>query len=368
MKDIIRDIWRELGEDPADHEQPPRGPSPPRQTRAGGSAFRWWLATALVIVLAGGAVAGYLVLRDDPGAGSSAASVTSTADDQDVVAWAVSESADEAFVGVLAAGGGRRPVALLVPGYTVVSIPGYGLATVGDAAALEDPALGTAAMENLLGVRVDAWKATSFEGLSALVDELGGITVGSDRMSGQDVMEYLGKGGRERRFIRWRDIVTGLLPSVALHPDGLAGVPDGIGAVMVPAARKGADLVELPVEAIGSGLVRPDTEAISSLVGRLFVTESRRRVRLVVLNGNGTPGVGERVSRLLGPSGFRLVSTQNAPTFDEERTRIVASDPEFLNAARQVRRRLGAGRVFLSAHPTGVADVTVVVGQDFGGP
>jgi hypothetical protein len=89
---------------------------------------------------------------------------------------------------------------------------------------------------------------------------------------------------------------------------------------------------------------------------------------LVVLNGNGTPGIGQQVARMLVPEGYVLVASQNASEFGVNVTKIIASDREDLPAARKARYVLGVGQVFLGNQASGVADVTVVVGLDFGGP
>jgi hypothetical protein len=46
----------------------------------------------------------------------------------------------------------------------------------------------------------------------------------------------------------------------------------------------------------------------------------------------------------------------------------VASSQGDLTAAQRVRDLLGVGEILLGNQPGGLADVTVVVGQDFGGP
>jgi hypothetical protein len=106
---------------------------------------------------------------------------------------------------------------------------------------------------------------------------------------------------------------------------------------------------------------------------RLVPTATEDEVRLVVLNGNGIPGIGEEVARILVPNGFSLVASQNAASLDQEETRLVASSPDFVDDARRARRLLGIGRVYLSGMPTYLADVTIIVGKDFelagaGGP
>lgn len=146
--------------------------------------------------------------------------------------------------------------------------------------------------------------------------------------------------------------------------------------LMAGAADRGAlEFRTLPVSPVGSGeqgSFRADAERVESLVADRFAgsvpagSEAAGR-RLRILNGNGVPGVGQRVAERLLPSGFRVVLTGNADHFGYEETRIVihSEDPDHLEAARRVRDLLGVGRVVRSGTPQSVVDITVVVGRDF---
>jgi hypothetical protein len=116
---------------------------------------------------------------------------------------------------------------------------------------------------------------------------------------------------------------------------------------------------------IGGGLLRPDQDKVEELLSRYFVPTTADVVRLVVLNGVGTPGIGKQVAGILVPEGFRLVSSGNANTFDLEVTQIVASSRGDLKAAERARTLLGVGEISVGNQPAGLADVTVVVGRDF---
>lgn len=71
------------------------------------------------------------------------------------------------------------------------------------------------------------------------------------------------------------------------------------------------------------------------------------------------------MARLLVPSGFRLVSSLNAPKFNVERTRIVAASEEFVDEAELAQRLLGVGDVYVVDQASLVADMSIVVGKDF---
>ena len=90
-------------------------------------------------------------------------------------------------------------------------------------------------------------------------------------------------------------------------------------------------------------------------------------VPVIVQNGAGTPGLGEHVAARVLPLGFRVVLSQNADVFGYERTRIIANSDDALADARRIRRALGVGRVGVSQVPSGLGDITIIVGEDFTG-
>jgi len=337
------------------------------------------LRYVLPVVVLAGLVAGVVILFSgddgDPTADTAGRPVGTPAD-QDVVAWSVwdGETSEGAFVTVLAVGGERPPIALGVPAYTMANIPGYGTGTVGDAIAAEGRDRGAAAVENILGVGVDASAFSSLEDLTRIIDGLGGISVGDSTMSGEEAVRYLMRGGdtpisAEFQFLRWQELVAGMLDSVDGRTDVFASLGPEVGPVLAAAGSAGAEVLELPVIDIGSGLARPDAEEVRRIVEERFIPTARttRDVRLVVLNGVGTPGIGERVTNILVPAGFTLVGSENAQSFDEKETKIVATTEDFLPEAELARELLGVGRVYIGVQPTGLADVTVIVGADFGG-
>ena len=112
-----------------------------------------------------------------------------------------------------------------------------------------------------------------------------------------------------------------------------------------------------------------DQEAVAALVDQRFGSEANpaNNVRLVLLNGNGIPGIGAEVARILVPEGFRVVESGNAKSFDMPQTLIISASEEDLPQARKARLLLGVGKLLLGEHPTGLGDVTIVIGEDFGG-
>ena len=82
-----------------------------------------------------------------------------------------------------------------------------------------------------------------------------------------------------------------------------------------------------------------------------FVPVEGDAIRLVVLNGVGEPGIGEEMARILIPSGFGLMSSENANRFDDEVTKIVPATDEDIPSAPQAQA-LGAGQILLGAQPS----------------
>lgn len=176
-----------------------------------------------------------------------------------------------------------------------------------------------------------------------------------------------GEAGDDTRFIRWLEVTTAIVTKAYEKPDVLQEIPQAHRSVFAAAGSGRTEVFDLPVQAIGAGLARPDGEEVARLVRDYFLTsaETERVVRIVVMNGNGRPGTGQMVARLLVPSGFRLVSSLNAPKFNVGTTRIVAGSEDLLDEAYLAQRLLGVGEVYVVDQESHVADLSIVVGKDF---
>jgi hypothetical protein len=353
---------------PSEQRPPPVGPTRARRRRRGSG-----LVTVAAAAVAAAAVILLVLPRGPRSPSDDGGSAVQAYGNQQVVTWTVwdDKPGEFPFVAVLAAGGGKQPAAVAVPTNTAVNIPGHNFGTVEEAADAGDVTDVAATMENVLGVRVDGAWGTPIGSLRRLVDDLGGIQAGFERLDGPGTMTYLRDAPDVERDIRWEEVLDGFLSAIGQHPDALGAVPASVRSAFVPGQR---EVVILPVEDVGAGLVRPDDAAVADLVTERFVpTGSEEKVRLVVLNGNGIPGIGKDVARILVPEGFTLVASQNLTSFDQQETQVVASSSEFLPAAHRAQRLLGVGSVYRTDQPTYLADVTVIVGKDFmpddaGGP
>lgn len=368
---------------PAVEPVPPPAPTPSRspapeavpgraraaRRRMAGRWARW--ATLVVLAAMVSALAAALWPRVAGDFGSEPTRVGLAPAGERIVVWTVrSERPDgPTFVAVLAGGGEEAPLALAIPAETVTSVPGHDVVSVEQAAESGDPVLMGTVVENLVGVHVQDSLITSAEDVAEVVDAVGEIPVDGRPMGPRAVARYLDTApvGVPEGLFRWQVVLAELLP--AAKPSELEAVPESLRGVFRAAAGKPIEVIGLPVTNAGSGVVVADQEAVAALVDQRFGSEANPagHVRLVLLNGNGIPGIGAEVARILVPEGFRVVESGNAKSFDMPQTLIISSSEEDLPQARKARLLLGVGKLLLGEHPTGLGDVTIVIGEDFGG-
>jgi anionic cell wall polymer biosynthesis LytR-Cps2A-Psr (LCP) family protein len=397
-----------------------------RRRRRRRALLRSTLAIVLTVVLGVGAVVAAATLVTDapeqPAVDDPAPAAGAVLDPQPTLVLA---TFDEAATGrgasqVVVLGYDReaaQATMLFVPAGTVADVPGHGLLQVGRAFGFGDGPLLDATLDNLLGVDLDAVVGVSQQGWASLFTRLDGLAIdvperldrrnpdGSTEARFRPGEQFL-DGPRVAELLTFREaneteleaisrlhrVLVAMLDRVADDPalldavfaDGApmldtaaaAGEVQALLRLLAEAQAEGRLVARtLPVSPVGSGedeSYRVDEERARQLVEDRFagsrpVTASVGGRDLQILNGNGVPGIGQRVAERLVPAGFRVVLTRNADRFDHAETRIVVyrDDPEQLAAAEEIRDLLGVGRVELSRTPLQVADVTVVVGLDF---
>jgi hypothetical protein len=223
------------------------------------------------------------------------------------------------------------------------------------------------------------------EGLGDFGDAAEGITVdlgaratvlgrsvgpGEVRLSGAQTAAYLdGTDDPLEVTLRWEEVLTGLIEAAHREPEALQAAADdasaGFGAAV---ARVPADTLveELPIKDAGSGVASMDTVKAEDLIGQLFARPTDEVASVVLLNGNGVPGIGASLAELIVPRGFRVVVSTNARSFEFETTQIVVRDERFMSVGRRLRSLIGVGQVSVGQASTGLADITVLIGKDFG--
>jgi hypothetical protein len=255
--------------------------------------------------------------------------------------------------------------ALVVPPATLVVVPGQGESTVGEALELP-PREAATAVSNLLGVWIDDYATVDAAGVAAIVDELGGVDIGGDAATGQDVAELLVEpdaGG-----VAALQIVLEAMFAVGVEwtSADLADAEHPGSVVRALAGAAGSGVAILQVDEVANGAFRSTPQQVTDGLIDAFGGPATEAVPVIVLNGNGVPGIGEAVAERILPGGFRVTVSQNASDFDRPETLIVVASPDDVALAERVRDLLGVGSVSVSVG-SGIAPVTVVVGKDFTG-
>lgn len=300
---------------------------------------------------------------------------------------------------------------VLVPPQVIATVPGLGTMPFGRAVRSGGAAGSRDALADLLGVTVDGTWVIDGPSFSRLVDLENGITVDVDAtvLSGRTVLlqpgpqkldgaratayaTYLAVGEPEQtRLARLQAVLDGVVQS--LPPDSAAaigslgaGSQTSLGATATAALLQGLakddgsqDLQydSLPVVRVDAGTeevrFRVDAAAVTSLVDRLLadsVPAGRRTQgnRVLVLNGVGAAGLGQKVRAKLVPAGFVFVGSRNAQSFGVTRSQVLVKDATQAGAALGARVATALGLPVSSVRTTeigSVADVIVLVGSDF---
>src|SRR5262249_11470073 len=150
----------------------------------------------------------------------------------------------------------------------------------------------------------------------------GPIGPGHTTANGAQVKAYLLGATGVERWVRWEDVVSGLLDSndSAAAWTRAPGRADDAGAVdALLRDAHGATVVDLPTTH-EFGILKVDTEGVDAMLVSSFKSSVGGLLRVIVQNANGLPGMGQRVGALLAPYGFRVVDSQNAGSFDEPET------------------------------------------------
>ena len=253
--------------------------------------------------------------------------------------------------------------ALVVPPAAQLVIPGQGESSVREALELPSRQAATA-VGNMLGVWIEEGATIEADRLAAMADEVGGVRIGGDLVGGRGVADMF-EASADGDVVGLQIVMEALLSAdVAWSPSDLADAddPDAMAGVLEDAS--GAHVVRLDAEEVASGMLRATPEQVSGSLVEAFGGPAEEAVPVIVLNGNGVPGIGEAVAERLLPGGFRIAVSQNASDFDHPATLIVVGSPDDVGLAERVRDLLGVGSVSVSVG-SGIAPVTVVIGKDF---
>lgn len=371
---------------------------------------RSWSGIALVTVLVGGLLASPWLrgrwsewttsLRADAEA-VDVESVLGTGQTGDEAAALLVVVTDESGRGasfaILTADEAGAPLALLVPAPLFVTLPGYGEFQLADAPLFEDASFAGLVLTNATGLRFDTVALVGPDEMTAVIGGELGVGLRSDYVimgdTGETLVAAAGSsrvdaatatmmlidpggsdvlGWVERQAAVW-DAVLGAAvaaPQIAERLASVAADPaEGKAAV---AAALGASVTLIPVDRTGAGgdadgfvldTAEADSFMAARLGGRLVAAEPRPRLEL--LNGNGRLQGARGVAEVLIGSGFRVVRTDNAVTFDYDTTLVIAQGRDNILPAQEVVALLGLGAVELELRaPSSVVDLSIIVGHD----
>lgn len=335
----------------------------------------------------------------------------SVADDQGV---AVSNA-------LLSVGGplGRANV-IGIPQNTLMDVATGGTLPFGQINRLPDPNGSAGALSDAVGVDVNGTLVLDPGALSGLVDAVGGITadvdvdVTQEKADGTTVIivpagpgqvlqgqqaeafaTFLAKGETEEarmaRFAQVLRLTVAKLPADGAKIESILTQLGASARATVPFTqlaafflRLNADVTaddvaykNLPVQGIDTGgpaASRVDQEAAAALVQELLPDALRTpgpnsKVRVLVQNGVGSPGLNTAARTLLVDAGFTFVNGGNAAAFGQTRTNVILPDttPQSLAWGADITKALGLpdSAVKVAEDGQSVADVIVVLGEDF---
>jgi hypothetical protein len=266
---------------------------------------------------------------------------------------------------------------VLVPPQVIVSVPGAGSQAFGRL------------VDTLGGIEVDV-DVPVLSGRTVLLQP------GQQRVNGARALAlgtYLAPGEQEQsRLARLQAVIDGIVGALPTDVRALigslgkgsassVGVPvlaDLLAGLKKDDGKEQLQYRSLPVIKVDAGTdetrFRVDADGTRSLVDELLAASVPAGVRSVgnrvlVLNGVGTPGLGEKVRARLVPAGFVFVGSRNANAFTYQQTQVLVKDATTQGAAlgARVARALGvpASSVKVSDQIGTIADVVVIVGRDF---
>lgn len=143
-----------------------------------------------------------------------------------------------------------------------------------------------------------------------------------------------------------------------------------LGAFMDEVGTEQVALVPLPVKPINLGqqtYFEPQRDQVADLLLQWWgvkLGSDEGVIRAIVYNGAGKPGIAGDVAQVLIKSGIRVVDTKNADRFDYKETLIVVQNGD-LEGGATVKQVLGTGKIVDQPSDQNVADIIVIVGQDW---
>lgn len=305
---------------------------------------------------------------------------------------------------------GNGAVILIQP-QVLANVPGVGSGDFGRALATGGVNGSRNALSDLMGVIIDGSWVVDGTTFARLIDSLGGVDVnvdvvvqrgrtillnpGQQRLGGNNALAfaaYLAAGEQEQvRLTRLQAVLDAILNELPADTASLIGSLGRNSVTTQPAAAVATLLKGLAKDDEGNNLqyqslpvtkveideqqrfrIDPDAnrELVDDLLSQSIPPGARKSGnRVLVLNGVGTPGLGDKVRAKLVPAGFVFIGSRNAPHFGFKNSIVLV--PNATEAAvavgRQVARAIGvpSSAVQTTDEIGTIADVVVIVGADF---
>jgi len=408
----------------------PKEPKEPKESRASRdpgreSHRRMFVVSGAVLALLALFVGGYLVSRArgseaSPGPSPSA---SATGPVQPTMLLQIRNPEGVAVDNALLSVGGSVQLAnmITIPPDTIVDPPTGAPLPFGQVARLPGASTSANALSDAIGVNVDSTFSMDSLAFSGLVDAVGGVTVDVDvdvmgkQSDGTVVVlvpagknqllqgpqatayaTYLAPGDPEAaRMARFVTVLRLTLAKLPPEVEKIESIVTGLGA-SAQSTASAADVARffqrlrtdinadnvayntIPVKQVETGggpaVYRIDQEATAALVTKFLPDAQRKpgpnsKVRVLVQNGVGTPGLNAAARQLLVGAGFSYVNGGNAPKFGQVKTLIVVPDGSAQSlqwgADIATALKVPATAVSVAAQPQSIADVIVVLGADF---
>lgn len=274
-------------------------------------------------------------------------------------------------------------------------LPGYGDFALADATSFEGPELAHVAVSNALGVRIDRTAVIEFGVLASIrslelaidlgepvIDESSStaIQIGEPGMAiyPTEVVQHLLTTRFDSSAVGWLNrqasVWSVLLNAMEVQPTLPAQlIGDGTSAAVLGRAAADSPVISVipvtPVAVAGADdgfqLVQVDVAAFVADRLTHLALAAGERPRVEVLNGNGEILATRSVVDALVANGFHVVKTDNAENFEFEETVVISQGRDNRDAAARAAAELGVATVQLEVvAPSGVVDVSIIVGQD----
>ncbi len=285
--------------------------------------------------------------------------------------------------------GRDSPNIIFLPGETVVDLPSYGPATLGEAYANGGSKLLVETLMNFLNVPIHHYVEMNYELIPLLVEEMGWIELQGQLLEAPDFYDYFlqanGESGTDcvENLARRREALGILLKSLCeryttRHVPGLVRkcspyvetdfswkeLANFYNETM-PLYEKNTLVVSLP-GTWETSYFFPDEEAVALMMSKIGeeVLFPRELISVEVLNGSGEAGIAALVGDWLAEQGFLVKNIDNADHFDYARTRVIGR-LEDVECAREVATFIPGAE--LHKEPLEGYDymVSVIIGHNF---